>query len=462
MARGPGLVCNRLVYSLVLLLLVLLLARSEPAKASSQDSAPVVPAAAAKQGPEDEVIVKFRRGAAASDIAAAHTQNAGAVSRTIPQTGAQVVKVPAGEAKSRAAAYARLPQVESAEVNGVYPMIGLTSDPMVSQQWQYNNTGQSGGTPGADIDAFEAWDITTGSPSVAVAILDTGIDKSHVDLASKVTKRVNFSTSSSDDDKVGHGTHVAGTVAAITNNAAGVAGTCPQCTLYSVKVLDDSGNGTFADVATGIIWAADNGAKVINMSLGDTVPSTTVEDAINYAWSKGVVIVAGAGNNGNSVPFYPAYYTNVISVAATDRADAKASFSTFGSWVNVSAPGADILSTAPDHPNLLWLFPVNYATASGTSMASPHVAGIAGSCGRPAFALPTRASGSASRVVRTSFLVPAPTGFTDALTPAAASSPVHRRRSRRAFTRSCHQPAPLPAARWSRLPARDSSRAQPA
>ena len=98
-------------------------------------------------------------------------------------------------------------------------MIGMTSDPMVSQQWQYNNTGQAGGTPGADIDAFEAWDITTGSASIAVAILDTGIDKTHVDLASKVTKRVNFSTSTSDDDQVGHGTHVAGTVAAITNNA---------------------------------------------------------------------------------------------------------------------------------------------------------------------------------------------------------------------------------------------------
>ena len=143
-------------------------------------------------------------------------------------------------------------------------------------------------------------------------------------------------------------------------------------------MLDDSGNGSFADVATGIIWAADNGAKVINMSLGDTAPSSTVEDAINYAWSHGVVIVAGAGNNSNSVPFYPAYYTNVISVAATDCADAKASFSTFGTWVDVAAPGDNILSTAPDHFNLLWLFPVTYASASGTSMASPHVAGIAG------------------------------------------------------------------------------------
>lgn len=171
---------------------------------------------------------------------------------------------------------------------------------------------------------------------------------------------------------------MAGSAAALTNNGIGVAGTCPNCVLYNVKVLADNGSGAWSWIANGITWATDNGAKVINMSLGGSSGSSTVESAVNYAWGKGVVLVADAGNSGTSSPFYPAYYTNVIAVAATDQNDNKASFSNYGTWVDIAAPGVSILSTAPDHPNKIWGKAVKYGTLSGTSMASPHVAGAAG------------------------------------------------------------------------------------
>jgi subtilisin family serine protease len=181
---------------------------------------------------------------------------------------------------------------------------------------------------------------------------------------------VNYTDSPEDGDVHGHGTHVAGSVAALTDNQKGVSGTCPGCTLYDVKVLDDAGSGAYSWISEGIIWAADNGAKVINMSLGGRTGSSTVRSAIDYAWGKGVVVVAAAGNDGTSAHAYPAAYNNVLAVGATDNRDSKASFSNYGSsWVDVAAPGVGILSTTVDGA---------YGTKSGTSMATPHVAGEAG------------------------------------------------------------------------------------
>jgi thermitase len=139
------------------------------------------------------------------------------------------------------------------------------------------------------------------------------------------------------------------------------------------KVLGDNGSGTWSSVANGIIWAADNGARVINLSLGGTSHSTTLENAVNHAWGRGAVIVAAAGNSNTSTLTYPAAYANVIAVGATDQNDARASFSNFGTWVDVAAPGVDILSTTPRVGRT-----DQYATKSGTSMAAPFVAGLAG------------------------------------------------------------------------------------
>jgi thermitase len=170
-------------------------------------------------------------------------------------------------------------------------------------------------------------------------------------------------------DGNGHGTHAAGIAAAITNNTRGIAGMAPDAKIYAVRVLDDSGSGTLQNVANGIIHAADNGADVISLSLGSPNDSITLKEAVDYAWNKGVVVVAAAGNDGSSQPAYPAYYSNAIAVAATDSDESKASFSNYGSWVDVAAPGVNIYSTYTDS---------SYASLSGTSMATPHVAGLAG------------------------------------------------------------------------------------
>lgn len=298
-----------------------------------------------------EVLVKFEPGTAASAISDAHRQSGGRVKEIIPGIEVQVVAVDRGQERARVAAYEQNPNVRFAEVNSLYRAADHSrpNDPQVDQQWQYNNTGQTGGTNNADVYAFGAWHTTSGSGTVPVAVLDSGIKQSHADLQGKIAQNVNFSTSTTVDDVYGHGTHVAGSAAASTDNGVGVAGTCGGCALYNTKVLDDYGNGSWSGIANGIVWAADNGAKVINMSLGGTSSSLTVEDAVNYAWGKDAILIAAAGNGGSSTLFYPAAYPNVVAVAATDHNDQKATFSNHGSsWVDVAAPGVSILSTTAD------------------------------------------------------------------------------------------------------------------
>ena len=325
-----------------------------------------------------EVLVKFRPGTPGQAIADAHRQNGGRVREEIPGIDVQVVLVPPGQERARAAAYARNPNVLFAEPNGIWQAVGIPDDPRFGEQWGLNNTGQNSGTADADIDAPQAWDINSGSSSVLIAILDTGIDQSHEDLKDKLAGNLNFSGSKTVDDRYGHGTHVAGIAAAVTNNSLGVAGTCPACRLLNVKVLDDNGFGSWSAIANGIVAAADRGAKVINLSLGGYSASDTVKDAVNYAWGQGAVLVAAAGNDSTDRKLYPAAYDNVIAVAATDNKDQKASFSNYGNWVDIGAPGASILSTAPDHRNRIWIWGVKYAYGSGTSMATPFVSGVAG------------------------------------------------------------------------------------
>lgn len=327
--------------------------------------------ASAQQPPDivpGEILVQFKPGTPGEAVAEAHRKNGGVTQEIVPGIEVHVVRVPAGQEAARAAAYARNPNVLFAEVNGFYYAVGEPNDPLFGQQWQYGN-----------IKAPAAWDVTQDAPGVAIAILDTGIDIDHPDLAGKVAKSKSFTNDRKLEDKYGHGTHVAGSAAAVTNNSRGVAGTCPNCKLYNVKVLNDRGSGQWDWVAKGITWAADNGGKVINMSLGGTYASSAVEVAVNYAWAKGVVIVAAAGNDGVTTKFYPAAYENAIAVAATDSQDEKPWWSNYGSsWVDVAAPGVAILSTAPNHRNTIWGTGVSYGTISGTSMAAPHVAGVAG------------------------------------------------------------------------------------
>jgi thermitase len=338
-----------------------------------------------------EVLVKFEPGASGQAVADIHGQNGGRVKEVIRGIDVQVVSVARGQEKASVARYQQNPNVRFAELNGVYEADGgAPNDPQVGKQWAFNNTGQTVGTTvgtaDADIDAYEAWNYggptalnpgTKGSAAFPIAVLDTGIKEDHEDLSGKVKKRINFTSSPTNRDVNGHGTHVAGSVAALTNNGKGSAGTCPGCVLYNVKVLGDDKTGKGSWFAQGMIWSADNGAKVINMSLGGSTSSSTVQDAVDYAWSKGVVLVAAAGNSGTSSPHYPAAYEHVIAVGSTDSKDRKASTSNYGPWVDVAAPGENILSTVIDNTRTANVVE-KYGTMNGTSMASPHVAGMAG------------------------------------------------------------------------------------
>ncbi len=294
--------------------------------------------------------------------------------------GVLVLQVPGAAEEKVAAALSKNPHVEYAELDYLAEAFLIPNDTYFANQWGFYNTGQTiggvAGTAGADTEAYLAWDKTLGG--VKVAILDTGIDQNHEDVSSKIVLNKDFTGSASGyDDMFGHGTHVSGIVAAVTDSGKGVAGGCPACLLINGKVLNDSGSGVYSWIAGGITWATDNGAKVINMSLGGSVKSTTLERAVNYAWNKGVVVVAAAGNSANPSKTYPAAYTNVIAVAATNNRDQKASFSSYGAkWVDVAAPGENIFSTFPFHPYKLNKA-LGYDYGSGTSMATPMVSAVA-------------------------------------------------------------------------------------
>lgn len=248
------------------------------------------------------------------------------------------------------------PLIEFAESDYIATKNQVVNDSYYSSQWGLEK-----------IKAGGAWGVTHGSDSVVIAIVDTGIDSAHPDLVGKVVSRANF-TNNSDADGDGHGTHVAGIASSLTNNNLGVAGVGFDTKLMSVKVLDNNGSGYYSWISNGIIWAADNGAKVINLSLGGTSYSATLQSAVDYAWSRGAVVVAAAGNSSSTTPHYPAFFENSIAVAATDSSDRKANYSNFGSWVDVAAPGSSILST----------YKGGYSYLSGTSMATPFVSGLAG------------------------------------------------------------------------------------
>ncbi|MHB8659330.1 MAG: S8 family serine peptidase [Solirubrobacteraceae bacterium] len=263
----------------------------------------------------------------------------------------------------------------------------VPNDPGFSRQWYLYNSSETvqppgSGAPvyGAAVDAPLAWRRTLGSATVRIAIIDSGIDAAHPDLAGKVVAAANFTASDSVADASGHGTHVAGIAAAAFDNGVGVAGVAPSARLMDVKVLavDSTGRttGDCADVADGIVWAADHGANVLNLSLGSPTACEAMALAIDYAFSRGALIVAAAGNDATTSRSYPAAFDHVVSVAATDNRDQLAGFSNRGAgWVDVAAPGAGIVSTLPTYDNGSGA--IGYGYMAGTSMAAPVVSGIA-------------------------------------------------------------------------------------
>jgi subtilisin family serine protease/subtilase family serine protease len=352
-----------------------------------------------------EILVTFKPGAAASARADAHRAAGGDVTGEIARTRVQRVRVPAGTELAAIARYERNPNILHAEPNFVRridsgPMI--PGDLQFNQQWGFHNTGQQfycfdtilgplcfySGIADADIDVPEAWEISTGNSAVTVAVIDTGVDYTHPDLAANYAGGYDFVFADNDPmDDHGHGTHVAGTVAASLNNvtgtpgkAEGVVGVAPNARILAYKVCRSDGTCDDFTIQQAIARAVTDGAKVINLSLGDEAYSQSFDEAVQDAWNAGLVIVAAAGNNGTASPFYPAAFNNVISVAAYDEDHLRPSFSDYGSWVDIAAPGANIVSTWPMSQCAASTTPGDvgcYAYLSGTSMASPHVAGAA-------------------------------------------------------------------------------------
>ena len=284
----------------------------------------------------------------------------------------------------------RRPEVAFAELDYLATAAEVPNDPDWGNQW----------SP-AQVGLPAAWNVTTGSAGIIIAAVDSGLYLGHPDLAGKVWMNPSEipgnwvdddGNGKVDDvngwhfyqqwtpdgyipagnanvtDDFGHGTHVAGIAAAATNNGIGIAGVSSGTRVMPVKVLDQYGNGWYSDIADGIVYAADNGAKIINLSLGGAAASQTLCQAAAYAQQKGALLVAATGNTGAAV-LYPAACDGVLAVAATDRSDQRASFSNYGPEVDLAAPGVDIYSTWP------WLD--GYFTKSGTSMAAPHVSGVA-------------------------------------------------------------------------------------
>lgn len=350
------------------------------------------PATAAPQASQvtGQILVKFRDDGAAAGVLRQHGLSNGPGLGT---TGARLIKVPAGKELQLINALSRNPAVEYAEPDEV--VTATTDDPFFDSQYALQNSGLpftntagtqtiAGGDAGDDVDAVQAWTVTKGGRT-RVAVIDSGVAIDHEDISQQVVARFNFSSTEmrpghpEDYDQYGHGTHVAGIVAA-PHNGVGVAGVCPECGILDAKVLDDTGSGSTSSIANGIGWAVKNGAQVINMSLGQRVSNRTLEAAVNNAWNAGVVIVAAAGNGGTQAKIYPGAYPNVIAVAATDNKDNKATFSTYGKWVDVAAPGVNVYSTFPFHTSVLGAQngrAPGYDIGSGTSMAAPIVAAVA-------------------------------------------------------------------------------------
>ncbi|HVF68945.1 MAG TPA: S8 family serine peptidase [Xanthomonadales bacterium] len=330
---------------------------------------------------EGQINVKFKDGLTDQEINQSLAKYSASIKSTIPGINVKVVEVPVGQENAIRKQLTDEGIVKYADLD----FIGRTqfdpNDTDFPKQYGLFNTGQVvkgvTGTANADIRIKTAWDTTKGS-GVKVAIIDTGIDVNHPEFASKIVAQKVLITSTI-DDKFGHGTHVAGILSAVTNNTQGMSGVCPDCTLMIAKALDDTGNGPYSKIAEGIIWAADNGAKVINLSLGGYDADNTLKDSVGYAWGKGAVLVAAAGNDNRADKFYPGGFSPVVAVGATNNKDQRASFSNHGQWVMVAAPGKDIYSTFPTHSYALQNSKgtaLNYDYISGTSMASPMVAGV--------------------------------------------------------------------------------------
>ncbi len=282
------------------------------------------------------------------------------------------------------------PFIEYAEPNYIAHITVTPNDPLFNMQYSLSNTGQMiGNVPGspqgknnADIHAPSGWEEETGKDSVIIGFIDTGLDFDHPELQNKFVSRGKDFVNDDDDatDDHGHGTHIASIAAAETNNGIGIAGVAWNCKILPAKAMDAQGVGTYANIIEAVRYLADNGANIINLSIGGNADSSALEDAIKYAYILDVVVIAAAGNSSSDVLYPAAYDLYCLAVAATDYNDAHASWSNTGPQVDVAAPGERILGCVPTwYPEQVWGdFDIDpYAYGYGTSSSCPQVAGLA-------------------------------------------------------------------------------------
>jgi thermitase len=313
----------------------------------------------AQKGPtkwaDGELLVGMRAGVSNEWASGLFKAHGATLLEEISQLNVHRIRVAPAALEAVERALSKRPEVKFVERNGVLELNTVPNDPMYPSEWHLDKVGVP-----------SAWEITRGTSSVIVAVVDTGVDASHPDLANKVIPGYNAYNNNNDtSDVYGHGTKVAGIIAAESNNGFGVSSIAWMNPIMPIRITDSSLAVYYSVVANGIIWAVDHGAKVINASIADVAGSSTVGSAANYARNKGAVVVAAAGNCGcfDSTPENP----YIISVGATDGADNVASFSSRGNYVDVAAPGVGIYTTTSGG---------GYGAPSGTSMASPITAGV--------------------------------------------------------------------------------------
>ncbi|HOU12327.1 MAG TPA: S8 family serine peptidase [Anaerolineae bacterium] len=378
---------NRLILALLLIVSVLMTANPAPAQATHRETLPVSPSTPGEFKP-GEILVRLKMGVRFTTTQRILEQYSVTTIRNLYNSDVQLMRVPEGHELEIAAALNADPGVVYAEPNYIYHAFDLVpNDPNYSKQWAHTT-----------IQSPGAWGITTGNTDIVIAIIDSGVDTSHPDLASKLVAGHDFvDDDNTPSDENGHGTHVAGIAAAVTNNGIGVAGMAWDARIMPVRVLDNKGNGYNSDITAGITWAYQNGADILNLSLGGASYSQTMQDAINAAHAGGSLVVAAMGNcryaTGSCTTAnptqYPAAYNNVMAVAATDSGDSYAYYSQYGSHCDIAAPGGElsrlgdpngIYSTLPTYAVYMttyYGFLNNYDYLQGTSQATPYVSGLA-------------------------------------------------------------------------------------
>jgi thermitase len=316
-----------------------------------------LPLIAQNEHAASRLVVQQRTGVSDTAVSSSISTRGAGIDKRIAALNVAILHVPEGKADSIKDSLMRTGLFNYVEADGIAHGRLTPNDAMFISQWHLQT-----------IQAPAAWNLTSGSTAVAIAVIDSGVDPTHPDLVSKLVPGWSFvGGTANTSDVLGHGTAVAGTAAAASDNVIGVTGVAWRNPIMPLQVLNASNLAYYSDIANAITYAADHGARIINISISGTSASSVLQSAVDYAWNKGSVVFAAAGNSSNNTPNYPAACDKVIAVSATDASDNLASFSNYGTWIDLAAPGSYIYTTTNGG---------GYGAWEGTSFASPIAAAV--------------------------------------------------------------------------------------